>query len=41
MLKSRGIKWAGPKERIGDIRNDYKILVGKPKGTISGLAIGF
>jgi hypothetical protein len=35
MLKSRRMKWAGHAERMGERRNAYRLLVGKPeeKGT--------
>jgi hypothetical protein len=32
MIKSRRMKWAGHVERMGEMRNTYKILVGKPEG---------
>jgi hypothetical protein len=32
MIKSRRIKWAGHVARMGERRNAYKILVGKPEG---------
>jgi hypothetical protein len=32
MIKSRRIKWAGHVTRMGEKRNTYRILVGKPKG---------
>jgi hypothetical protein len=32
MIKSRRMKWAGHVVRIGEKRNAYKILVGKPEG---------
>jgi hypothetical protein len=31
-IKSRRIKWAGHVARIGEGRNVYRVLVGKPKG---------
>jgi hypothetical protein len=31
-IKSRRMKWAGHVARMGDMRNAYKILVGKPEG---------
>jgi hypothetical protein len=31
MIKSRTVIWAGHVTRIGDTRNAYKILVGKPE----------
>jgi hypothetical protein len=32
MIKSRRMKWAGHVERMGETRNAYRILVGKPEG---------
>jgi hypothetical protein len=32
MIKSRMMKWARHVARIGEKRNTYRILVGKPKG---------
>jgi hypothetical protein len=32
MIKSRRIGWAGHVARMGDKRNAYKVLVGKPEG---------
>jgi hypothetical protein len=32
MIKSSSIKWAGYAARMGDKRNVYRILVGKPEG---------
>jgi hypothetical protein len=32
MIKSRMMKWAGHVERMGETRNAYRILVGKPEG---------
>jgi hypothetical protein len=32
MIKSRRIKWAGHVARMGERRNAYRILVGKPEG---------
>jgi hypothetical protein len=32
MMKSRRIRWAGHVTRIGEKRNAYGILVGKPEG---------
>jgi hypothetical protein len=31
MIKSRKVRWARHVTRMGDNRNAYKILVGKPK----------
>jgi hypothetical protein len=31
-IKSRGMRWAGHVARMGEGRNLYKILVGKPEG---------
>jgi hypothetical protein len=33
MIKSRMMKWAGYVARIGEKRDAYRILVGKPEGT--------
>jgi hypothetical protein len=32
VIKSRGMRWAGYVARIGEKRNVYRILVGKPEG---------
>jgi hypothetical protein len=32
MTKSRRMRWAGCAEHMGELRNTYKILVGKPEG---------
>jgi hypothetical protein len=32
MMKSRRIRWAGHVARMGEKRNAYRILVGKPEG---------
>jgi hypothetical protein len=32
MIESRRMRWAGHAARIGEKRNAYKILVGKPEG---------
>jgi hypothetical protein len=32
MINSRRMIWAGHIARMGDVRNAYKILVGKPEG---------
>jgi hypothetical protein len=32
MIKSRRMRWAGHVARIGDKRNAYRILEGKPEG---------
>jgi hypothetical protein len=32
MIKSRRIRWAGHVARIGEKRNEHRILVGKPEG---------
>jgi hypothetical protein len=32
IIKSRRIRWAGHVARIGEKRNDYSLLVGKPEG---------
>jgi hypothetical protein len=32
MIKSRRMRWAGHVARIGEKRNTYRILVGRPEG---------
>jgi hypothetical protein len=32
MIKSRKMRWAGHVTRMGEKRNEYKILVGNPEG---------
>jgi hypothetical protein len=32
MMKSRRMRWAGHAARMGEKRNAYRILVGKPEG---------
>jgi len=32
MIKSRGMRWTNYVARMGEMRNVYKILDGKPKG---------
>jgi hypothetical protein len=32
VIKSRRMRWAGHAERMGERRNAYRILVGKPEG---------
>jgi hypothetical protein len=32
MIKSRRMRWAGHVARMGENRNAYRILVGKPEG---------
>jgi hypothetical protein len=32
MIKSRRMRWAGHAARMGEKRNAYRILVGKPEG---------
>jgi hypothetical protein len=32
MIKSRRMRWAGNVARMGETRNAYRILVGKPEG---------
>jgi hypothetical protein len=34
MIKSRRMRWAGHVTRMGETRNAYRILVGKPEGKI-------
>jgi hypothetical protein len=33
IIKSRRMRWAGHVARIGEKRNAYRLLVGKPEGT--------
>jgi hypothetical protein len=32
MIKSRRMRWAGHVARMGETKNAYRILVGKPEG---------
>jgi hypothetical protein len=32
MMKPRRMRWAGHVTRVGEKRNEYRILVGKPEG---------
>jgi hypothetical protein len=32
MMKSKRVRWAGHAARMGETRNTYRILVGKPEG---------
>jgi hypothetical protein len=32
MIKSRKMRWAGHVARMGETRNAYRILMGKPEG---------
>jgi hypothetical protein len=32
MIKSRRMRWAGHVARMGEVKNAYRILVGKPEG---------
>jgi hypothetical protein len=32
IIKSKGMRWAGHVARMGENRNAYRILVGKPEG---------
>jgi hypothetical protein len=34
MIKSRRMRWAGHVAQLGETRNAYRILVGKPEGKI-------
>jgi hypothetical protein len=34
IIKSRRIRWAGHVARMGEKRNAYRILVGKPEGQV-------
>jgi hypothetical protein len=36
MIKSRRMRWAGHVAQIGEKRNAYRILVGKPEGETTG-----
>jgi hypothetical protein len=31
MLKSRKVRWAGHEARMEEVRNTYRVLVGKPE----------
>jgi hypothetical protein len=33
MIKSRKMRWAGRVVRLGEKRNEYRIVMGKPEGT--------
>jgi hypothetical protein len=35
MIKSRRMRWAGHVPRMGEARNEHRILVGKPEGKTS------
>jgi hypothetical protein len=35
MIKSRKMRWAGHVAGMGEMRNEQKILVGKPEGNMS------
>jgi hypothetical protein len=35
MIKSRRMRWAGHVARMGETRNAYRILVGKPEGNVT------
>jgi hypothetical protein len=39
MIKSRRMRWAGHVAQMGEKRNSYRILVGKPEGKRSGLGL--
>jgi hypothetical protein len=32
IIKSRRMRWAGHVARMGNMRNEYRILMGKPEG---------
>jgi hypothetical protein len=32
MIRSRRMRWTGHVARMGEMRNEYKVLVGKPEG---------
>jgi hypothetical protein len=32
VMKSRRLRWVGHATRMGEMRNAYKVLVGKPEG---------
>ena len=34
MIKHRRLKWEGHAARVGEIRNTFKMLTGKPTGNI-------
>jgi hypothetical protein len=34
IIKSRRMRWAGHEARMGEKRNEYRLLVGKPEGKI-------
>jgi hypothetical protein len=34
IIKSRRMRWAGHVSRLGEKRNVYRLLVGKPEGKI-------
>jgi hypothetical protein len=35
VINSRYMRWAGPVSRTEEMRNAYKVLIGKPKGDYS------
>jgi hypothetical protein len=39
MIKSRRMRWAGHVARMGETRNAYRILVGKPDQDVGGWTI--
>jgi hypothetical protein len=39
MFKSRRMRWAGHVARMGETRNAYRILVGKPEGKLKNTSI--
>jgi hypothetical protein len=41
MIKSRRMRWAGHVARLGETRNAYRILVGKPEGKIGWNGMGW
>jgi hypothetical protein len=40
MLKPRRMRWAGNVARMGEKRNAYRLLVGKPEGTKTKTEVG-
>jgi hypothetical protein len=32
VVKARRVRWTGNVARIGEIRNEYKVLIAKPEG---------
>jgi hypothetical protein len=40
MIKSRRMRWAGHVAGMGELRNAYRILVGKPETTTKTQVVG-